>query len=267
MILTQQTQETPGLVELGINLSGKRNRQVREAQALVQKEYALALSTLLAKERALVEKNQEVAQVTRDTKLGPFVHQVLGLKAYELVTYNQDDAGRHYIDAYTVPLYVKDDRTNAIHLLGPFKVSVVYEKNGSDPRFLFLNQWFRVLAYNEKPCNHPHVWGDGTQCLGSAKDDFTQALAGGDLFSFFATALAFLTSVNTADGAGKLVNRWPVVKPGQKPSIQSNLLVIPASLYTEVTEDKKRYGFGIAEDCQDPEAEWKKRLAEHITLL
>lgn len=168
----------------------------------------------------LVDVSREIDQLSWQVENGvprdpaEVIAQVLSLKQVEAV-----DIGTHpeingmYVAIYTKPLTFTDRRTGHKHVGGPYKIFLRVPENGS-PQFEYYSMWYRIRAFNSGFCNHPHVWGDGFQCLGNLAGDLSECLRQGDLYGFVFLSVSFLEAVNVADSAGELVYRWPFQMEG-----------------------------------------------------
>ena len=71
------------------------------------------------------------------------------------------------------------------------------------------NKTRQVDAYSEQQM-HPHVWNDGTACLGSATRIFTTLFEQQAYYAIAEYAIRFIQSVNVDDPAGEYVYKWPL---------------------------------------------------------
>ena len=71
------------------------------------------------------------------------------------------------------------------------------------------NKTRQVDAYSEGQM-HPHVWKDGTACLGSATRVFTTLFEQQNYYAIAEYAIRFIQSVNVDDPAGEYIYKWPL---------------------------------------------------------
>lgn len=103
---------------------------------------------------------------------------------------------------------VVDDRTGHTHELGEFLI-ILNTVTGVP---LFLNTTRKVNGFDSRPQMAPHVWEDGSACLGNVQDLLPKLVGSGKFLHAVHACLAFLDSANTSDAAGAHVHRWPVKK-------------------------------------------------------
>jgi len=101
--------------------------------------------------------------------------------------------------------YVIDPRTKKEHELGRFRI--VMNFLNSTIRMYNLDR--TVNAY-KSGFHAPHVFADGHGCLGTIENIMPQLIARMDVPTILTTILAYLSSVNTDDPAGRYVERWPL---------------------------------------------------------
>jgi hypothetical protein len=114
---------------------------------------------------------------------------------------------RDTIVILTDVLNCRDERTNAYHEIGAFKIEL--PMNGNQPRWTNLTR--RVTGMKEG-MHAPHVWDNGHACLGNTSDIFPKLFAQRQWSIAAQLAIEFVQSANTADAAGKHVNRWPLAR-------------------------------------------------------
>ena len=107
----------------------------------------------------------------------------------------------------TTVLYCRHPVTGSLHEIGAFDILIPTE--GGDIRW--LNRTRQVTGYSTS-MQAPHVFADGTACLGNVKDLFPRLIAQRDFSSALQVAIAFVEAVNVNDSAGQFIDRWPLVK-------------------------------------------------------
>jgi hypothetical protein len=96
-------------------------------------------------------------------------------------------------------------KTNKEHEVGAFDIVV----DTITSQLLFFNKTRRVDAF--KPAmNGPHLFPDGTPCLGSMKEIIPRLVASYEWSAAIQMAIAFVESVNLDDAAGAYIDRWPL---------------------------------------------------------
>lgn len=112
-------------------------------------------------------------------------------------------------------LHCKDDRTGYIHEIGAFSIEL--PMGGSSPKWTNLTRRIstpKASQYHLSRDQHaPHVWGDGSACLGNTRDIFSKLLRDRQFAIAAQLAIEFVESANTADdGSGAWVHLWPRVR-------------------------------------------------------
>lgn len=110
------------------------------------------------------------------------------------------------VEVFTDTLYCKDPRTNNVHEIGKFKISI--SQSGG---LRWENLTRRVDAYKDRQMA-PHIWSDGKACLGNMDSVFPELLANYEYSILAQMAIQFVESVNVDDAAGKHINKWPIAK-------------------------------------------------------
>lgn len=108
------------------------------------------------------------------------------------------------IVVYTDLLKCKDNRTGHLHEIGAFKIEL--PMLGASP--LWFNQTRLVHGYQDKQ-HAPHVFANGTACLGNTADLFAKLLKERQFAIAAQLAIEFVEQANTSDTAGKHIDRWP----------------------------------------------------------
>ncbi|MEI6118427.1 MAG: hypothetical protein WCP92_04230 [bacterium] len=107
------------------------------------------------------------------------------------------------VHVYTDTLYCTDPRTNLVHEIGKFKISV----NTSGVKWENLTR--QVDAYEDGQMA-PHIWKEGNACLGNMEHIFPELIANYEYSVVIQLAIQFVESVNVDDSAGKHIDKWPL---------------------------------------------------------
>lgn len=235
--------------------------QRRKKQTIYQK-----LDTLEVEERrvarALIEVQRKILLLnqekynTDNRDYEEALQRILSLKQVKSLACTELE-NRLYLSVFTNPVTVIDSRTHRNHLLGPYKIELTIKPDDTID-FSYDSLWFMVTGHGGNPCSHPHVWGDGSQCLGSVEQDMHEFLARGDIFSFVMLSILFLESVNVADDAGMCVSRWPWIEDAgfdlEDPKslsvkiIDPNMIQPPKVKRTAKSMDKDEYAAGMTQE-------------------
>lgn len=111
---------------------------------------------------------------------------------------------KNAIVIYTDILNCKDERTGILHEIGAFRIALPF--TGSMPSW--KNQTRLVNGMKERQ-HAPHVWPDGTACLGNTADIFPKLFAQRQWSIAAQLAIEFVQAANTSDSAGKHISSWP----------------------------------------------------------
>ena len=112
------------------------------------------------------------------------------------------------IAVYTDILYCQDPRNNVWHEIGEFRIEIYTDGSSDGVRWFNLTR--RVDAYKSSQMA-PHIWSDGTACLGNVKEVFPNLIANYEFSVVAQLAIEFVESVNVEDSAGKHIRDWPEV--------------------------------------------------------
>jgi len=110
-----------------------------------------------------------------------------------------------WLTVETSVLFCRDPRTDILHEIGAFDIHIPTE--AGDIRW--YNRDRKVHAHSAD-MQAPHVFKDGSACLGNVKDLFPKLIARRDFSTAVQVAIAFIESVNVDDQAGQFVNCWPI---------------------------------------------------------
>ena len=116
------------------------------------------------------------------------------------------------IIVYTKKLYCKHPQTKNIHEIGKFKITIPTSDGGS----VKWENLTRKVDGHQSNQMAPHIWQDGTACLGNTQQLFPALIAQYEFSTVAMLAIDFVESVNITDSAGKHLNRWPIVTTIEK---------------------------------------------------
>ncbi len=105
---------------------------------------------------------------------------------------------------YTDILNCKDERTGILHEIGAFRISLPF--TGTMPNWKNLTRTVDGMKAGQ---HAPHVWPDGSACLGNTADIFPKLFAQRQWSIAAQLAIEFVQAANTADAAGKHISSWP----------------------------------------------------------
>jgi hypothetical protein len=114
------------------------------------------------------------------------------------------------VHALTKVLYCKDPRTDKWHEIGAFNITMNL-RMGSGDMVTYRNLTRRVDAY-ESGMQAPHVFPRGNPCLGSISSTLPELIGQCEFSVALDLSIQFLQQVNTADVAGKHVDKWPIAE-------------------------------------------------------
>jgi hypothetical protein len=119
-----------------------------------------------------------------------------------------------YLEISTKTIYCTDPATGNVYELGNYKICIGLTEGADLVRMYNLTR--KPKAYSDNQMNGPHVYSDGRPCLGNI-GEVVPGLAGTyEIAALVGVAIQFLETVNTADAAGKYIDRWPLYKEGTK---------------------------------------------------
>lgn len=157
----------------------------------------------------MYETATRLSQCTEESNIGYELKMISEVP--EILDFDSEDTeGSILLYFYTKPILVIDPRTSLTHVLGQYKIMFRMFKDFTS-NFGFYNMTWTVKGAHSTYCNHPHVWSDGSQCLGNVAGDFSNLVRNGDLLGFVVLSVEFLKAVNVIDTAGQLVSNWPTL--------------------------------------------------------
>ena len=186
---------------------GRRRQELQENLQKQEEEVEKSLLAYMAAVRNLqstqiaLAGTEQALEKERDRFADEF-RKVKGLSKIERIT-----AEREKLCFFTEVLYCKDPRTNKEHEIGAFRIELYFGTKE------FPIRWFNTTRQVDgyKPGMHaPHVFPDGKACLGNSQHLFTELWAKYEVNAMVLLAIQFIESVNTSDGAGEYIERWPV---------------------------------------------------------
>jgi len=172
-------------------------QKIQERKARIQalrKQLTHAITSARAKERRLL--TDESIDVD---EFGLEYENLIKVKGVKDVKVENDT-----IVIITDVLNCRDERSNVYHEIGAFRIAL--PMSGNQPSWTNLTR--RVTGMKEG-MHAPHVWSNGAACLGNTSDIFPKLFAQRQWSIAAQLAIEFVQSANTADAAGKHVNRWP----------------------------------------------------------
>ena len=113
------------------------------------------------------------------------------------------------LHALTRVLFAKNPETGKIHEIGAFNITMELRRGGDMVNFRNLTR--QVNAY-EPGMQAPHVFPRGNACLGSIGDTLPSLIGNCEYSVALDLCVQFLQSVNTADVAGKHIEKWPLAE-------------------------------------------------------
>lgn len=113
-------------------------------------------------------------------------------------------AGEGVISVFTDTLFCTDPRSGKRHEIGKFRIEL--STQGCSVRWFNLTR--RIAAYKSDQMA-PHIWSDGSACLGNTGEIFPELLGNYEYAAAAVVAIQFAESVNVDDAAGKFIDRWP----------------------------------------------------------
>ena len=113
------------------------------------------------------------------------------------------------VKVFTDVLFCTDPRTKVKHEIGAFRIEIF--TNGGDVRWYNLTR--KVRGYERwGECNAPHVNSRGEACLGTMAEIIPELVGNYEFAALAMVAIQFVESVNTADDAGKHIDKWPLAE-------------------------------------------------------
>ncbi|MFC1656529.1 hypothetical protein ACFL14_00995 [Patescibacteria group bacterium] len=142
------------------------------------------------------------------------------LLALPSVAQVQTEEDRVMIHTHT--LFCTDPRTNIVHEIGRFLITVHLGTSGSEECIRWKNLTRRVDGHDEK-MHAPHVFPEGNACLGNMSQAIPRLVANYEITAIAIMAIKFIESVNIDDAAGKHIHKWPIADKSEiKESEQTN---------------------------------------------
>jgi len=105
---------------------------------------------------------------------------------------------------FTDILNCRDERTGILHEIGAFRIMLPF--TGTMPSWKNLTRTVNGMKAGQ---HAPHVWPDGTACLGNTADIFPKLFAQRQWSIAAQLAIEFVQAANTSDAAGKYISSWP----------------------------------------------------------
>ncbi len=119
---------------------------------------------------------------------------------------------------FTKTLYCENPETSKVHEIGEFLIEI-NSKNSSDVSGVIKwhNLTRKIDAFEPK-MNAPHVYPNGTACLGNIAESVAELVAQHRYYHLIQLAIQFIEKVNVTDAAGQHIVSWPVVEEETKDS-------------------------------------------------
>jgi hypothetical protein len=105
-----------------------------------------------------------------------------------------------------------DPRSGKQHNIGEFQIAI--EPSSGDVKF--MNQSYIIPGYHSEGMQAPHVFHNGSPCLGNMQNILPDLIAKFDFPSAAMIAVNFLAEVNTDDEAGQYIHKWPLSDEGEE---------------------------------------------------
>ncbi len=208
--------------------AGRIDRQLAEAksaavnadQVITEASRRIADAVRSKNDAANLESTLTVRKGTESETLGKEFDNLGRIKKLNRVSFRGDKLVMS-LDT----MRVTDPRTKKQHEVG--KVEVTMDPVRGE---VFFKNKTRLVHGMEQHMHAPHVFGTGKPCLGSLSQALPKLVSGYEFAVAIQMIIAFLESVNVDDGAGKHVDRWPLIGEDGKfiPNTYSTELLIPA---------------------------------------
>lgn len=111
------------------------------------------------------------------------------------------------LHALTRIIYAKNPDTNKYHEIGAFNITMELRRGGE---LVIFKNLTRIVDAYEKGMQAPHVFHRGNPCLGSVSETLPTLIGNCEYGVALDLCIQFLQSVNTADSAGKHIEKWPL---------------------------------------------------------
>ncbi|MFA6097029.1 MAG: hypothetical protein WC788_05370 [Candidatus Paceibacterota bacterium] len=167
-----------------------------------QKKLILEIRRVQGLERKLDQLINSYDTKSEEEKLGKEFDKILSMEKIRDVTISGG-----VISIFTDVLYCTDPRSGVEHEIGAFRIDI--NTDGEDEGVHWFNQTHRIRGF-EDGMNAPHVFAKGHACLGNMTEVIPAYIANYEFAVVAIVAIQFIENVNTDDGAGKYINKWPV---------------------------------------------------------
>ena len=180
----------------------KMKREAEESQAEVQRMSASLGQLCIKRDKLFKElKRSEEDTVSDNASLAREYDNIVKMPFIKKVRLTGN-----VMTVFTDMIFVTDPRSKKEHEIGIFKVSFDLDRVITT----LLNQTRQVVAYEGKQMHHPHIFPNGTPCLGSLEESLPMLLREFRLCDAVGLIYGYLCTVNVDDGAGKHVSKWPL---------------------------------------------------------
>lgn len=174
-------------------------KQGHDRIAQLQQELVRAIRETQGKELKL--EQLQSAQCDQIERYGVEYDRLLTVKKVKSVRISDGE-----VKVFTDTLFCTDPRSDLCHEIGAFEIRIPTNGSGG---VRWFNLTRRVDGYKDQQ-SAPHIWSDGSACLGNTQEIFPELIASYEFATVAMVAIQFVESVNTDDSAGKHIDRWPV---------------------------------------------------------
>lgn len=184
----------------------KAERSTREAITAGKTQINGLQNELLRRIREVrgLERKLPQLQAAQETDLEKYGREFDKLLAVPKV--REVEVEGSVVKVFTETLCCIDPRSGLRHEIGRFRIEIHTDR----PEVRWQNLTRRVEAYQGGSMHAPHVFFDGSACLGNAQEIFPDLIANYEFAAAALVAIQFVESVNVGDPAGAYINRWPV---------------------------------------------------------
>lgn len=201
-----------------------RQQYVQECSKRFEKTLAGTKRSITEGEARIAQLQQEIAKKIRETAGAKRkLEQLETCKGGELEKYGREfdklltvpkvldvQVADGVVKVFTDTLFCTDPRSKIVHEIGKFRIEIYSDCQNGGVRWYNLTR--RVDAY-EKGMHAPHVFPQGNACYGNTAEIWPELIGNYEFAAAAQVAIQFIESVNTDDGAGKHIDKWPVATP------------------------------------------------------
>jgi len=207
----KQSQNRDRYIELCMNrMSEERKnlvKKIEQAKSSIDKcKRDLIRNIRVVEEESFLVENFESALLERKEVYGEEFDKLLEIDKVIGV-----EVSTKRVEVYTKNLYCTDPRSNVVHDIGKFRISIPIGKG----TILWHNLTRRIYGYSED-MHAPHVFKEGKACLGNAEQVLPELIAKYQFSIIAMYAIQFIESVNVEDSAGAKIINWPALSKRKK---------------------------------------------------